>query len=75
MRSCFLEWSKATYGLSLNQLFGCRLKYVFIAGEHCDEETRHWTTNAFGVPVLDNWWQTGNLKCPLHIEEGPFGLL
>merc|ERR1719187_686595 len=34
------------------------LKYMFIAGEHCEHETRLWTEKRFGVPCLDNWWQT-----------------
>ena len=34
------------------------LKYLFVAGEHCDHETRLWAENQFQVPVLDNWWQT-----------------
>ncbi|XP_067935156.1 acyl-CoA synthetase short-chain family member 3, mitochondrial-like isoform X2 [Watersipora subatra] len=31
---------------------------MFVAGEHCDVETAHWTKESFRVPVLDNWWQT-----------------
>lgn len=32
---------------------------MFVAGEHCDIETSHWTQSVFGsAPVLDNWWQT-----------------
>ena len=34
------------------------LKYLFVAGEHCDHDTRLWAQNRFQVPVLDNWWQT-----------------
>ena len=34
------------------------LKYLFVAGEHCDHETRIWSEEKFNVPVLDNWWQT-----------------
>ncbi|XP_045454552.1 acyl-CoA synthetase short-chain family member 3, mitochondrial [Melitaea cinxia] len=34
------------------------LKTIFVAGEHCDQETRHWAENIFGVPVLNHWWQT-----------------
>ncbi|OQV24569.1 Acyl-CoA synthetase short-chain family member 3, mitochondrial [Hypsibius exemplaris] len=34
------------------------LQYLFVAGEHCDEETKHWARAAFGAPTLDNWWQT-----------------
>ncbi|CAG0902921.1 unnamed protein product [Darwinula stevensoni] len=33
-------------------------RYLFVAGEHCDYETREWAEKAFKVPVLDNWWQT-----------------
>jgi len=34
------------------------LKYLFVAGEHCDYDTRIWAEQMFKVPVLDNWWQT-----------------
>jgi len=34
------------------------LKHLFVAGEHCDYETRLWAEKIFQVPVLDNWWQT-----------------
>lgn len=34
------------------------LKKIFVAGEHCDYETKNWTENTFKVPVLNNWWQT-----------------
>lgn len=34
------------------------LRNIFIAGEHCEHDTRTWTQRRFGVPVLDNWWQT-----------------
>ncbi|XP_032522187.2 acyl-CoA synthetase short-chain family member 3, mitochondrial [Danaus plexippus] len=34
------------------------LKTIFIAGEHCDHETRRWAENIFGVSVLNHWWQT-----------------
>ena len=34
------------------------LKYLFVAGEHCDHETRLWAQDQFKIPVLDNWWQT-----------------
>jgi propionyl-CoA synthetase len=27
-------------------------------GEHLDHETRKWSEKAFGVPVVDHWWQT-----------------
>jgi len=34
------------------------LRYIFLAGEHCDHETRSWTEEKVKVPVLDHWWQT-----------------
>ncbi|XP_055610296.1 acyl-CoA synthetase short-chain family member 3, mitochondrial [Uranotaenia lowii] len=34
------------------------LRTIFIAGEHCDSETKKWIETTFGVPVLNNWWQT-----------------
>ncbi|CAK1545757.1 unnamed protein product [Leptosia nina] len=34
------------------------LKTVFVAGEHCDQDTRHWAERTFGVPVLNHWWQS-----------------
>ncbi|XP_073980398.1 acyl-CoA synthetase short-chain family member 3, mitochondrial isoform X2 [Rhodnius prolixus] len=34
------------------------LKYLFVAGEHCDHETKLWAEKAFKVPVLNHWWQT-----------------
>lgn len=34
------------------------LRTIFIAGEHCDLETKRWMENTFRVPVLNNWWQT-----------------
>lgn len=34
------------------------LRSVFIAGEHCDLETKNWIEKTFKVPVLNNWWQT-----------------
>lgn len=34
------------------------LRTVFIAGEHCDLETKKWIENVFKVPVLNHWWQT-----------------
>jgi len=32
---------------------------MFLAGEHCDQETLHWVRDRFQVPCLDHWWQTG----------------
>ncbi|CAG0916767.1 unnamed protein product, partial [Notodromas monacha] len=34
------------------------LKRIFVAGEHCDQKTRRWSEEVFGVSVLDHWWQT-----------------
>lgn len=34
------------------------LRAIFIAGEHCDLETKSWIEKVFKVPVLNNWWQT-----------------
>ena len=36
-----------------------RLRTLFVAGELCDKETMDWCKEAFKVPVLDHWWQTG----------------
>jgi propionyl-CoA synthetase len=33
-------------------------RYIFLAGEHCDQETLHWARDRFQVPCLDHWWQT-----------------
>ena len=30
---------------------------LFVAGEHCDYDTRLWAQKVFKTPVLDNWWQ------------------
>ncbi|XP_044742144.1 acyl-CoA synthetase short-chain family member 3, mitochondrial [Chrysoperla carnea] len=34
------------------------LRHIFVAGEHCDYETKVWAENVFNVPVLNHWWQT-----------------
>merc|ERR1719150_371537 len=34
------------------------LRQLFVAGEHCDYDTRLWAQKVFDAPVLDNWWQT-----------------
>ncbi|EDV34005.1 uncharacterized protein Dana_GF20741 [Drosophila ananassae] len=34
------------------------LRAIFIAGEHCDYETKAWIEKTFKVPVLNHWWQT-----------------
>ncbi|TPG10255.1 propionate--CoA ligase [Rhodanobacter glycinis] len=35
-----------------------KLKWLFLAGEPLDEPTAQWITEALGVPVIDNYWQT-----------------
>ncbi|XP_017781697.1 PREDICTED: acyl-CoA synthetase short-chain family member 3, mitochondrial isoform X2 [Nicrophorus vespilloides] len=34
------------------------LKRIFVAGEHCDYDTKSWVEKIFNVPVLNHWWQT-----------------
>lgn len=34
------------------------LRTIFVAGEHCDLETKNWTSKTFNVPVLNHWWQS-----------------
>jgi propionyl-CoA synthetase len=34
------------------------LRYLFLAGERLDSDTQAWAAQLFGVPVVDNWWQT-----------------
>ncbi|XP_031334339.1 acyl-CoA synthetase short-chain family member 3, mitochondrial-like isoform X3 [Photinus pyralis] len=34
------------------------IRCLFLAGEHLDHETKMWAEDAFGVPVLNQWWQT-----------------
>lgn len=34
------------------------MRTIFIAGEHCDLETKTWIERNFKVPVLNHWWQT-----------------
>jgi len=33
-------------------------RYLFVAGEHCDPETREWAQKIFKSPCIDHWWQT-----------------
>jgi Acyl-coenzyme A synthetases/AMP-(fatty) acid ligases len=35
-----------------------RLRYLFVAGEHCDHETKNWAEKSFNVTMLNHWWQT-----------------
>jgi propionyl-CoA synthetase len=34
------------------------LENMFIAGEHCDQETLVWAEKAFKAKGIDHWWQT-----------------
>lgn len=34
------------------------LRYIFLAGEHCDVPTYEWLTHMMQKPVIDHWWQT-----------------
>ncbi|MCK0110833.1 propionyl-CoA synthetase [Ornithinimicrobium sp. F0845] len=34
------------------------LRSLFLAGERLDPDTWQWATDALGIPVIDNWWQT-----------------
>ena len=34
------------------------LKALFLAGEPLDEPTGRWISDALGVPIIDNYWQT-----------------
>lgn len=34
------------------------LKALFLAGEPLDEPTARWISEALGVPIIDNYWQT-----------------
>jgi len=34
------------------------LRYLFLAGEPLDEPTARWVSDALGVAVVDNYWQT-----------------
>ncbi len=35
-----------------------QLRSFFLAGERLDPDTYQWATDALGVPIIDNWWQT-----------------
>ena len=34
------------------------MRYLFVAGEHCDHETMNWIKNVIKKPAFDHWWQT-----------------
>src|SRR4051812_5650740 len=49
------------------------LRYLFLAGEPLDEPTARWATDALGVAIVDNYWQTESgwpiLAAQLGVEE------
>ena len=51
------------------------LKYLFLAGEPLDEPTARWATDALGVAIVDNYWQTESgwpiLSAQPGIEDTP----
>jgi propionyl-CoA synthetase len=53
---------------------GC-LKYLFLAGEPLDVPTARWASEALGVAIVDNYWQTESgwpiLAAQLGVEETP----
>ncbi|XP_033645779.1 acyl-CoA synthetase short-chain family member 3, mitochondrial-like [Asterias rubens] len=48
-----------------------KFRTLFVAGEHCDNETMQWCKDVFRTPVLDNWWQT---ETGWPITASPVGL-
>jgi propionyl-CoA synthetase len=46
------------------------LKSLYLAGEPLDETTSHWISEALGVPVIDNYWQTETGWPILSIAKG-----
>ncbi len=51
------------------------LRYLFLAGEPLDEPTARWASEALGVAIVDNYWQTESgwpiLSAQLGVEETP----
>ncbi|HET8876336.1 MAG TPA: propionate--CoA ligase [Casimicrobiaceae bacterium] len=51
------------------------LNYLFLAGEPLDEPTARWASEALGVAIVDNYWQTESgwpiLAAQLGVEETP----
>ena len=45
-------------GLLLKNYDTGSLRYLFLAGEHCDADTLRWSQQLLNVPVIDHWWQT-----------------
>lgn len=46
------------------------LKALYLAGEPLDETTSNWISNALGVPIIDNYWQTETGWPILSIAKG-----
>ena len=46
------------------------LKALYLAGEPLDETTSSWISNALGVPIIDNYWQTESGWPILSIAKG-----
>ena len=51
------------------------LRYLFLAGEPLDEPTARWASEALGVAIVDNYWQTETgwpiLAAQLGVEDTP----
>ncbi len=51
------------------------LEYLFLAGEPLDEPTARWASDALGVAIVDNYWQTESgwpiLAAQLGVEDTP----
>ncbi|PID68103.1 MAG: acetate--CoA ligase [Flavobacteriia bacterium] len=45
-------------GLLISDYDTSSLKFLFLAGERCDEPTRLWVEEHLNVPAIDHWWQT-----------------
>jgi acetyl-CoA synthetase len=45
-------------GLLIKKYDISSLKYQFLAGERCDENTLNWAKEHLQIPVIDHWWQT-----------------
>ncbi|PSN49136.1 Acyl-CoA synthetase short-chain family member 3, partial [Blattella germanica] len=46
------------YGPLVYGITSVILRTLFVAGEHCDYDTKSWSEKVFDVPVLNHWWQT-----------------
>jgi len=51
------------------------LRYLFLAGEPLDEPTARWASDALGVAIVDNYWQTETgwpiLAAQIGVEDTP----